>query len=120
MNYENIKVGDIYSFKHTFTKENENLFSKLTGDDSYSKSVHGMLAASFFSTLIDKYCLGPESIYVSQTLKFRKPLMYGVEATIQGIILEKSDSTHMITIQTDILVSGETVVSGEAKVILRQ
>lgn len=114
--YENIKVGDIYSFEHTFTKNDEVLFGELTKDTTPSDVVHGMLAAGFFSTLMDIYGPGPGCIYVTQTLQFRKPIFYGTTVNISGEVLDKSDSTKIITIKTTISANNEQLITGEAKI----
>jgi 3-hydroxybutyryl-CoA dehydratase len=113
-----ISLGTTYSFEHTFTKNEEVIFGELTGDTSTGNIVHGMLAVSLFSTLIDIHGPGPESIYVSQTLQFRKPIFYDTKVTIRGIVVEKSDSTGLVTIKTEIVILEEIFISGEAKIKL--
>lgn len=120
---EKIEVGAIYSFEHEFTRDDEKLFAQMTHDSSAvtmegesTPIVHGMLAASFFSTLVDSYCPGPNCLYISQTLQFRKVLRYGDKVEVRGTVLEKSESTRILTLRTEILLSGESAITGEAKV----
>lgn len=120
---EDIVVGAVYSFEHTFTRNEERIFSELTQDSSAitmegdsEPIVHGMLAASFFSTLVDSYCPGPNCLYVSQTLQFRKPLKYGDYVVVRATVLEKGESTRLITLKTEIVREGEIAISGEARV----
>lgn len=119
--YEDIAVGMVYTFDRTITEEDERLFGELTGDttqllNEQKKIVHGMLAASFFSTLIDVYGPGSKSLYVSQTLEFRKSLFYGDHVTVRGTVVDKSDAIRVITLTTQILRGDEHIVNGEAKV----
>lgn len=129
--YEDIRIGAVYEFERTIAESDERVFARLTGDVGglssdqvdlkYAvgkKVVHGMLAASFFSTLIDVYSLGPNSLYISQTLQFRKPLFYGDRITVRGTVLDKSDALLVVTLKTEILRGDEVMINGEAKVKL--
>ena len=122
--FEQIEVGTQYSFEHEFTRTDERHFAEMTGDSSVVVMpgesvpiVHGMLAASFFSTLVDTYP-GPNCLYISQTLQFRKALRYGDHVVVRGTVLEKSPSTRMITLRTEMLLREEVAIAGEAKVTL--
>lgn len=118
--YSELSVGETFGFEYTFTKDSERLFAELTGDTTEGPggTVHGMLAAGLFSTLIDMYGPGKESVYVMQTLQFRNPISYGMTVTVRGEILEKSDSTHLITLKTEIIAGTLMLISGEAKIKL--
>jgi len=133
LRYEEIKIGSVFQFERTLTAKDKALFIKLTSDESAltlyeinektrnrqnQEIVHGMLAASLFSTLIDCYCPGPKSLYLSQSAQFRKPLLYGEKIIVRGIVKEKSEGARVITIQTDILAQNRVIVSGEAKIKL--
>lgn len=120
--FEDIAVGSVYSFEHVFSSHDEDLFAELTGDRSVltnkrsERLVHGMLAASFFSTLVDNYCPGPMSLYLSQTLRFKKAIVYGANILIKGTVTNKSDSTRIITLRTEMISANEVLVEGDALV----
>ena len=128
--YYDLKQGDVYSFKKKISKQNVMDFARLSGDfnplhvdPNFGKKsifknnvVHGMLAASFFSTLVGMHCPGEKSLYMSQTLNFRLPLYYGDTVTVRGTITNKNDSVKIITLKTEILKNDKIVVDGEAKV----
>ncbi|MGA1823455.1 MAG: MaoC family dehydratase [bacterium] len=130
MKYNDFKIGEVFSFRKKIADLDGNAFAELTGDfnpihsdNEFAKKsgfekkiVHGMFAGSLFSTLIGMYCPGKHSLYLSQTLNFKKPIFYGDELTIQGEILSKNDSIKMITLKTEILKEGKKVITGEAKV----
>ncbi len=130
MGYDQINVGAVYSFERTITQEDGRIFAALSGDQSELSTadlspetgipprtvVHGMLAATFFSNLVDRYCPGPKSVYVSQTLQFRLPLFYNDRLLVRGTVTEKSDSLQLITLKTELLRGEDVVVNGEAKV----
>ena len=130
LRYEDIRVGAVYKFERTITEDDVMKFAELTGDynplhvdpvlgtqSQFGKNVvHGMLAASLFSTLVGMYCPGKHALYISQNIQFRKPLFYGDNVTVRGTVTGKNDSIHLITMKTEILMGSEVAVSGEAKV----
>ena len=80
-----------------------------------------MLLASFFSKLVGMYLPGKNALYFSQTLNFQAPCYIGDTITVQGEVIDKSDSTRIITLKT--LIHNQTgvcLVDGIAKVIIRQ
>ncbi len=79
---------------------------------------HGMLSASFISTVLGTRLPGPGAIYLSQSLRFRAPVRAGdtvvARATIKEIVPERR-RVFMTTVCT----VGETVVlDGEAMVMV--
>ena len=82
---------------------------------------HGMLLASFFSRLIGMYLPGKNALYFSQSLKFISPCFINDNIIIEGEVIEKSTSTRLITLKTTITNNtGNRLVDGEAKVLLRE
>lgn len=128
--YEEIRQGAVYSFGRTITSQDVQDFARLSGDfnplhldSGFGKGsafkgniVHGMLAASLFSTLVGMHCPGERALYMSQTLHFRLPIIAGDTVIVQGTVLEKHDSIKMITLKTEILKEGKVAIAGEAKV----
>lgn len=128
--YKDINVGAVYEFSHTITDDDVEKFAALTDDynplhidkefgaqSMFGKNiVHGMLAASFFSTLVGMYCPGERALYMSQTLQFKKPIFYNDEITVRGTIIDKTESVHLISIKTEVIRDGVVVIDGEAKV----
>ncbi len=130
LRYEDIVVGAVYEFSQTITHDDVMRFAELTGDNNplhvdadfgaksqFGKNVvHGMLAASLFSTLVGMYCPGEHALYMSQTVQFKKPIFYGDKLIIRGTVIEKNDSVQMITMKTEIVSNNDVKVTGEAKV----
>ena len=82
--------------------------------------VHGMLLASFFSRVDGMYLPGKHALYFSQTLKFVNPCFIDDLVTVQSEVIEKSDSTQIITINSQIInESGQILVKGLGKVLVR-
>ena len=107
-------------------------FSNISGDynplhmnDEFAKSTkfhkrvcHGMLLGSFFSRLVGMHLPGLNSLYMSQTLNFCNPCFIGDQIIVLGTIKHKSESTKIITLDTQIHNSqGDSLVYGEAKVM---
>lgn len=132
LSFQDIKLGAVYEFKKKITRDEGMSFVKLVGnynplhiDESYASKtifgktiVHGMLAASLFSTLLGMYCPGKKSLCLSQSLQFKLPIYYGDEVIVRGSVIGKNDTTQMITLRTEITKDGKVLISGEAKVIL--
>ena len=94
-------------------------------DPSFSKAkgfqdqvIHGMLAGSFFSTLVGMVCPGEKNLYLTQSLNFRKPIYLGSKLVVRGKIIEKVDSVKLLFLRTEILCGDEIVIEGEARVKL--
>ena len=130
LRYENIQIGDEHRFFRFLTAQDAKIFSRLTGDVNplhsdiaYSRKtkferpiLHGMLAASLFSTLIGVYCPGKHALYMSQEVKFRKPIYMNTEVEVCGKVTKKVNALKIVTLQTLIKdkASGEILVSGTA------
>jgi 3-hydroxybutyryl-CoA dehydratase len=135
LDFEQIKIGQTVEFAEKITQTRLDDFAKLSGDYNplhmdanyaantrFEKQVcHGMLLASFFSKLVGMHMPGKNALYFSQTLNFQAPCYIGDEVIIQGEVIDKSDSTRIITIKTLIHNNkGVCLVDGVAKVLVRQ
>lgn len=130
LKYSDISVGSSYSFKRTVSYQDGQDFAKLTGDfnplhvdsvfgkrSQFKKNVaHGMLVASFFSTIVGMYCPGEKNLYVSQTANFKGPIFYGDTVQVKGTVIEKSDSIRLITLKMEVFKDDKIVLIGEARV----
>ena len=129
--YKDIKKGMEFSFERLVDKKLVKDFSKMSWDTNplhmnakYASTTvfgdriaHGMLLGSFFSTLVGMLCPGKRSLYVSQSLRFRKPIKIGNFVMVSGRVIHKSDATETVTLASVIKnKSGEIIVDGEAVV----
>jgi acyl dehydratase len=134
LSYDDISIGQRESFMIIITASMVEKFSNLSGDlnplhmdnefaesSSFKKRiVHGMLLASFFSQLIGMKLPGKNALYFSQTLNFRSPCFIDDKIEIIGEVIEKSDSTKIITISTSIFNKSKTcLIDGIAKIIVK-
>lgn len=129
--YSKINVGDSQRIVHTITQKDIEKFVDLSGDDnklhvdkefasktSFKKPVaHGMIGASFISTIIGTKIPGDGALWYSQSLEFLLPARVGDELTIIATVLKKIDRENSIELQTDIYNQHkQKITSGIAKV----
>lgn len=129
--YDEINIGDKETLSHIITKDDMDKFVQLTGDDNklhvdenfagltqFKKPVvHGMLGASFISTIIGTKLPGDGALWFSQTLEFLLPVRLGDQLTIVAEVLKKNDKEQIIELKTDIFNQNRQIVTkGVAKV----
>jgi len=127
------KVGDRASLKHLIIPEDTKAFVDLTGDDnplhvdrawaekSSMKGIvtHGMLSASFLSTIIGKKLPGPGALWVSQAVEFLAPVRLGDELNVQATVTEVHTGQRLLKLQCEIENQrGKKVLAGECLVKL--
>ena len=130
--FEQIQIGQSASFSKTLSETDIYLFAGITGDlnpahvnavaaaDGMFKQriAHGMLTASFISTVLAMQLPGPGTIYVSQEAQFRAPVFIGdtVTATVEAV--EKLVERKWVKFRTQVKnQDGKLVVDGHAVVI---
>src|SRR5690242_10079583 len=129
---EDLSVGMTADYTHTVTEADVVSFAAISGDHNpvhldevfarttrfKGRIVHGMLSASFLSTVIAARLPGPGTIYLTQNLSFRAPVRIGdaVEArvTITDIIREKA----RVALKTVCRVGDTVVIDGDALVMV--
>ena len=127
-----IKVGDNASVTRCFSQEDVALFAEISGDynpihldEEYAAAsifgqliVHGMLVASLFSGLIGEQLPGRGSIYLSQNVSFKAPVLIDQEVTATVEITNIREDKPIITLQTTCRnAGGKIVVKGDAVVL---
>lgn len=130
--FDEIAPGDAASLTRTLTDADIKLFAIMSGDvnpahldeefarnDMFHKIIaHGMWGGALISTLLGTQLPGPGTIYLSQTLRFRRPVAIGDAVTVTVQALVKDPAKHRITFDcTCANQAGETVISGTAEVI---
>ena len=76
---------------------------------------HGMLTASFISTIVGMLIPGADAIYCGQTLKFTAPVYFGDTITVNAEVTQIIPEKKMIVMRTTIVnQDGKVVVDGEA------
>ena len=133
MNRTSLEVGQSASFSKTVSESDVYLFAGISGDfnpvhvdEEHAKQgmfkkriAHGILTASFISTVLGTKLPGPGAIYAKQDLKFLVPVFIGDTLTatcsVKEIIAEKK------RVIMDCVVSnqdGVSVLTGEATLVV--
>ena len=116
MKYEEIQVGTTQQLTHTITQADIEKFVDLSGDDnklhvdkafaartSFKKPVvHGMIGASFISTVIGTKLPGDGALWYSQTLDFLLPVRIGDMITVVAEVIKKNDRERSIELDVRI------------------
>ncbi|MCL4455018.1 MAG: MaoC family dehydratase [Deinococcus sp.] len=126
------KIGDHASISKTITEADIALFVAVSGDTNplhtnaeYAKRsrfgeriAHGSLTASLISNVIGTKLPGVGAVYLSQTLKFIKPVKIGDTITATATLTQLREDRPILTLRTICTnQKGETVLEGEAHVL---
>lgn len=128
---DRLTVGQTAERAHAVTEADLQAFAEVSGDhnpvhldEAYAQTTpfkgriaHGMLSAAYISAVIAGELPGPGTIYLSQTLAFKRPVRIG-DAVITRITVSAIDAEKgRVTLATQSLVGGKAVVEGEAVVL---
>lgn len=130
--FDEIAVGASASIVRTLTERDIDLFAVMSGDvnpahvdpefarsDMFREVIgHGMWGGSLISTVLGTKMPGPGTIYLEQTLQFRRPVKVGDTMTITVTATEKDEAKHRITFDCRCVnQEGKEVIVGVARVI---
>lgn len=131
MAFEDLRIGMTASIGKTITEADILMFAAVSMDTNpvhlnaeaaaaspfKERIAHGMLSAGLISAVLGTRLPGPGTIYLGQTLSFRRPVKIGdtVVATVEviGIDAEKKRAS----LKTVCSVGGRAVIEGEALVM---
>ena len=129
---QEIQIGMKRSVSKTITENDIYNFAGIIGDinplhvnEEYAKNTrfktriaHGMLTASFFSTLVGMCIPGADAIYLGQNLKFPLPVKIGDTITATGEVTKIIPEKKIAYMKTTVVNQrGEIVIEGEATVM---
>jgi 3-hydroxybutyryl-CoA dehydratase len=129
---EDLSVGMTAVFAKTVTEADIVLFAGISGDINpvhlnhefatetmfEGRIAHGMLTASFISTVIGTKLPGPGAIYLKQSLNFKAPVRAGDTVRARATIREVMPEKRRIVLDT-VATAGDTVVlDGEALILV--
>jgi 3-hydroxybutyryl-CoA dehydratase len=96
-------------------------------DDAYARTTtfggriaHGMLAAAYISAVLGTKLPGPGAIYLTQSLRFRRPVKIGDPVTAKVSVKALDEKRGHATLATVCQVNGKTVIDGEAVVMVQR
>jgi 3-hydroxybutyryl-CoA dehydratase len=126
-----LEVGQAAEFTKTVTETDVVMFAGITGDlnpahidQVWAESsrfggriAHGMLSASFISTVLAMKLPGPGTIYLSQSLRFTGPVKIGDTVTARVEVAELMPKRRVRLTTTVHTHDGTQVIEGEAVVL---
>ena len=130
--FEDLEVGMTAIYSRTVTESDIVLFCGISGDTNpihldreYAARTqfggtiaHGMLSASFISTVIGTKLPGPGAIYVSQNCRFKAPVRAGDTVRARVTITEVNMERRRIKLETTCRVGDTVVIDGDAEVLV--
>ena len=131
--FDDLSEGDTASLVKTITAEDIRKFVELTGDTNplhvdaeYANEtpfkevvVHGMLGASFISTVIGTKMPGPGALWLSQSFDFSLPVRLGDTLTVSCRVLRKHPRDRLLDLEMRITNQhGQAVLEGQGVVKL--
>lgn len=129
--FDAINVGDTRTLVREIGEADVRRFVEMTGDDNplhvdraFAETtsfrdvvVHGMLGASFISTVIGTQLPGPGALWVSQSLEFLSPVRLGDTLTVACVVTAKHPRERLLEVETTIVnQAGVKVLAGAGKV----
>jgi 3-hydroxybutyryl-CoA dehydratase len=130
--FEDLTVGQSAEITRVVESRDLTAFAEVSGDtnpvhldEDYAKTTpfqgriaHGMLSAAYISAVLGTRLPGPGAIYLTQTLKFRRPVKIGDAVTAKVSVAALDERRAHATLSTVCIVDGRTVVEGEAVVMV--
>ena len=128
---EDLEIGMSRILQRKITQHDIVTFSKISGDENpvhldeeYAQQtifgkriVHGMLTASLISAIIAEQLPGHGTVYLSQTLKFIRPVLPGQLVTTTVRVTHIEYSNRRVTLDCECKVDEKVVLAGEALVL---
>ena len=126
-------IGQSAELTRTLSEADVMAFAELTGDfnpvhvDAAAAAasafgeriVHGMLTASLLSTVLAMQLPGPGAIYLSQSVKFLRPVKLGDTVVAHVVVTAIDPDKRRLTLATTVRnARGKNVIDGEAVVQL--
>lgn len=126
--FEDLELGMEATVVKTVTMRDIETFAIVSGDHNpvhldaeYAATTifkqviaHGLLTASYISTVFGMKMPGPGAIYVSQSLNFKAPVRVGDEVTARVVVVDLMPAKRRARFDCFCTVNGKTVLDGEA------
>jgi len=128
---EDLEIGMSRMIERQITQNDILLFSQVSGDQNpvhldatYAQQTifgrriaHGMLTASLISAVIAEQLPGHGTVYLSQTLKFIRPVLPGQLVTTSVSVTHIEYSNRRVKLDCMCKVDEKVVLAGEALVL---
>ena len=130
--FEDIFVGQTAVYAKTVTEADVVLFAGISGDNNpvhlneefasttqfKGRIAHGILTASFISTVLGTRLPGPGCIYMSQNLKFKAPVRIGDTVQARVTVTEVVAEKRRVMFKTVVSVGDTVVIDGDATLMV--
>ncbi|AZI38406.1 bifunctional enoyl-CoA hydratase/phosphate acetyltransferase [Caenibius tardaugens] len=129
--FDEITLGETASATRTLTQEDIQLFALVSGDvnpahldadyaatDMFRRVIaHGMWGGGLISAVLGTELPGPGAIYLSQSLRFARPVGLGDTITTTVTVLEKRPEHQVVVLDCRCVnQDGKDVITGQAEV----
>ncbi len=131
--FEDLHIGQTASIGKTISEADILLFAAVSLDTNpvhlnaeaaagsvfKERVAHGMLSAGLISAVLGTQLPGAGTIYLAQTLQFRRPVKIGDTVTATAEVTALDPDKKRATLKTVCTVAGKVVIEGEATVMPR-
>ena len=130
--FDEINIGDTASIERRLTQRDIQLFAVMSGDvnpahldEDYARDsmfheviAHGLWGGALISTVLGTLLPGPGTIYLGQSLRFKRPVTLGDVLTVTVTAKQKNPANKRVTFDCRCTnQNGGRVIEGEAEVI---
>jgi acyl dehydratase len=130
--FDEISIGQRAEYTKRVEEQDIVLFAAVSGDvnpvhldagyaattDFGERIAHGMITGAFISAALALELPGPGTIYLGQSLRFRRPVKIGDQITVQLEVTDKREDKGFVTLDcTAVNQDGKPVVTGVAEVM---
>lgn len=130
--FDEISIGQTASYSKKIGEQDIQLFAIVSGDNNpvhldaefaaqtpfKQRIAHGMLSGAIISAAIALELPGPGTIYLGQSMRFRRPVTIGDTITVELEVTAKREDKKFVTLDCKVVnQNGEAVVTGVAEVI---
>ena len=131
--FEDLHIGQSASIGKTISEADILLFAAVSLDTNpvhlnaeaaagsvfKERVAHGMLSAGLISAVLGTQLPGAGTIYLAQSLQFRRPVKIGDTVTATAEVTALDTEKKRATLKTVCTVAGKVVIEGEATVMPR-
>lgn len=130
--FDEMAIGDSATSQRTLTQEDIELFAVMSGDvnpahldEEYANNeifhkviAHGMWGGALISAVLGTSLPGPGTIYMEQTLKFRRPVGIGDTVSVSVTVASKDEEKKSVVFDClCVNQDGKPVIEGTATVL---
>ena len=130
--FDELTIGQRAEYTRPVSEQDIQLFAAVSGDvnplhldadyaagtDFGERIAHGMLTGAFISAALALEMPGPGTVYLGQSLRFRRPVRIGDEITVRLEVTEKREDKGFVTLSCNAVnQDGKSVVTGTADVM---